>query len=319
MSASYVGGLLGTELGFLSGSIDGPAYSTAAAHGFAAVASGMSDVCLTLRPVMQEGSSQQKRPLPTTIEGTDQFRVPFGALGGVHFAGAIKQRHMSRYGSTDEQFAAFAVAQREFASQNDDAVFRTPYTVEDYLASRFVSKPLHLLDCDYPVDSCSAIILTTEERSRDLRQKPVFIDSISLGTTPVADFYLLDDVNRSAPFVAAKKMWAKSSLTPADLDVAGLYDGFTVIALQWLEALGICGEGDGPAFAAAGETRLGGILPTNTDGGACNVGRRHGANFFIEVTRQLRGQCGNRQVPDAEVGVATNAVGIFAGAALLTV
>jgi len=101
--------------------------------------------------------------------------------------------------------------------------------------------------------------------------------------------------------------------------VAGLYDGFSFIALQWLEALGFCGEGESGPFVAAGSTRPDGIIPTNTDGGACNVGRRHGANFFIEVTRQLRGTAGDRALPKKPtVGVAANAVGGFSGCALLT-
>jgi acetyl-CoA acetyltransferase len=102
------------------------------------------------------------------------------------------------------------------------------------------------------------------------------------------------------------------------VDCAQLYDGFTIITLQWLEALGFCKPGEAGPFIAEGNTRVGGKLPVNTDGGACNVGRRHGANFCIEATRQLRGECGVRQVKDAEVSVWTNAVGNFAGAVLLT-
>jgi acetyl-CoA acetyltransferase len=113
-------------------------------------------------------------------------------------------------------------------------------------------------------------------------------------------------------------MWSRTDLRPSDVDVAGLYDGFTFISMQWLEALGFCGEGESGPFVAEGNTGPAGAIPTNTDGGACNVGRRHGANFFIEVTRQLRGECGDRQVPGAQVGVVSNSVGGFAGCALLT-
>ena len=106
-----------------------------------------------------------------------------------------------------------------------------------------------------------------------------------------------------APVQTAKKLWEGTDLTPADVDTAQLYDGFSIIVFQWLEALGFCGEGEAGAFVAEGNTRLGGSLPVNTDGGACNVGRRHGANFCIEATRQLRGQCGERQVDGAEVAI----------------
>jgi acetyl-CoA acetyltransferase len=128
----------------------------------------------------------------------------------------------------------------------------------------------------------------------------------------------LGDMNHNSPFHAAKELWKRTDLGPADCDFAQLYDGFTIIVFQWLETLGFCKLGEAGSFIEAGYTRLGGSLPVNTDGGACNVGRRHGANFCIETVRQLRGEGGPRQVPNAEVGVWANAVGPFAGAVLMT-
>lgn len=307
------------ELGFFSASIQGPAYVAAALHGAAAVASGSCETCLTVRTVQRAGASGATR-LQTAggVEGNDQFLVPLGAYSGAHWAGMYKQRHMSMFGTTDEQFGAFAHVQREYATKNADALLREPLSVEDYLRSRYIVKPLRLFDCDYPVDAGSALIFTTEERARDLRQKPVFFDSWSLGMNEEFDFYLQEDMARTAPWVAAKRMWAKTSLQPSDVDVAGLYDGFSIITFQWLEALGFCGLGEAGPFVEEGNTRIGGAVPTNTDGGAANVGRRHGANYFIEVTRQLRGQSGDRQVEGASVGAVANAVGGFAGCALLT-
>ncbi|MCW2523343.1 MAG: putative lipid transfer protein, partial [Frankiales bacterium] len=163
------------------------------------------------------------------------------------------------------------------------------------------------------------LIFTTEERARDLKQKAVFFDAWASGTTAAADFSLVEDMTQSSPFNAAKRMWAKTSLKPSDVGVAGLYDGFTFIAMQWLEALGFCGLGESGPFVTSGATRANGVIPTNTDGGACNVGRRHGANFYIEVTRQLRGTAGDHALPNKpSVGVVSNAVGGFAHCALLT-
>ena len=191
--------------------------------------------------------------------------------------------------------------------------------MEDYLNSRYVAKPLHLLDCDYPVDSSSALIFTTEERARDMKQKPVFFDSWANGTTKEADFSLVSEMTHSSPWMAAARMWSRTDLKPKDVQTAGLYDGFSFIAMQWLEALGFCEEGGSGPFVRSGATSATGSLPTNTDGGACNVGRRHGANFFIEVTRQLRGSAGDRALPNnPKVGVVSNAVGGFAACALLT-
>jgi acetyl-CoA acetyltransferase len=320
VGATQTADLLGIpDLAFFSGSVDGPAYSVAALHGIAAVASGSCHTCLTVRTVHQAGAAggtamagEGRVPSPW------QFLFPYGSFTGAHWAGMYMRRHMYQYGTTEEQFGALAIAQRDYAVANPDAIFRTPLTMDDYLGSRYITKPLHLLDCDYPVDSGSALIFTTEERARDLAKKPVFFDAWAMGTTDVLDFHLVEDMTHSSPWRAAKTMWSRTDLTPADVGIAGLYDGFTFITMQWLEALGFCGEGESGPFVAEGNTRPGGAIPTNTDGGACNVGRRHGANFFIEVTRQLRGECGDRQIPGARVGVASNAVGGFSGCALLT-
>jgi acetyl-CoA acetyltransferase len=320
VAATQAADMLGIpDLGFYSGSIDGAAYSVAALHGIAAVASGSCHTCLTVRSIQQAGAAGfSAETADLGARGSSQFLLPYGAFTGAHWAGMYMQRHMAQYGTTEEQFGAFAIAQREYATKNPDAIHRIPLTMDDYLNSRYIAKPLHLLDCDYPVDSGSALIFTTEERARDLAKKPVFFESWAMGTTNVADFNLVEDMTHSSPWMAARRMWSRTDVQPSDVDVAGLYDGFTFIAMQWLEALGFCGEGESGPFVEAGNTRPGGAIPTNTDGGACNVGRRHGANFFIEVTRQLRGEGGDRQIPDAQVGVASNAVGGFAGCALLT-
>jgi acetyl-CoA acetyltransferase len=325
VSATHTAAMLGIpDLAFYSGSVDGAAYAVAALHGIAAVASGSSEMCLTLRTVHRAGAAGGAALIGGDgsggVGGGFQFSMPYGSFTGSHFAGLYMRRHMAMYGTKEEDFGAFAVAQREYAVKNPaESFFHDPLTIEEYMNSRYIAKPLHLLDCDYPVDSSSALIFTTEERARDLPQKPVFFDSWAMGTTAEADFSLVEDMTRSSPFMAARRMWSRTDLKPSDVGVAGLYDGFSFIALQWLEALGFCGEGESGPFVAAGNTRPDGIIPTNTDGGACNVGRRHGANFFIEVTRQLRGTAGDRALPrKPTVGVAANAVGGFSGCALLT-
>jgi acetyl-CoA acetyltransferase len=256
--------------------------------------------------------------VPTLVKGDGQFAHPFGCVPLHGIAAMPTQRHMALYGTTEEQFGAHVVAQRYHASLNEEAIFRTPLTVDDYLESRYVSKPVRLLDCDYPVDSASAVIYTTEERAINLQQKPVFVEAATYTGSKYITFDHLDDLLSSAPVHCAKQLWSRTSLRPDDVDCVQLYDGFTIIPFLWLEALGFCGEGESGPFVEAGNTRLGGSLPMNTDGGACNVGRRHGANFCIEAIRQLRGQSGARQVPDAEVALWANAVGPFSGAVLMT-
>ena len=299
-----------------------PAYVGAAVHAIAAIRAGFCHTVITFRVLPQRLSTGEvlavKQTGPRLVGGDAQFTEPFGAGLPLNWVAALPtQRHMALYGTTEEQFGAHVIAQRHHASLNADAIFRTPLTMDDYLSSRYVAKPVRLLDCDYPVDSGSAIIYTTEERARDWKKKPVFVEAAAYSSIRYLTFELVD-LKESSQYHTAKTLWSRTDLTPADVDCAQLYDGFTITALQWLEALGFCGEGESGPFVQAGETRLGGSLPLNTDGGACNVGRRHGANYCIEAVRQLRGECGPRQVPNARVAAWANGAGFYSGAILMT-
>ena len=298
----------------------GPAYIGPALQAIAAIRAGFCHTCITLRIINQRLRSsdlQAGADATPAARGDSQFTLPFGQLLPLQAIAAMPmQRHMAVYGTTEEQFAQHAVNQRYHASLNEEAIFREPLTVEDFLARPYITTPLRILDCDYPVDSGSAIIYTTEERARDCRQKAVFVESAAcVGTGYMA--FEIEDMLKSSPFHVGKRLWERTDLNPQDVDCAQLYDGFSIITFQWLEALGFCQPGESGPFIAAGETRLGGRLPLNTDGGACNVGRRHGANFCIESIRQIRGQCGARQVTNARVAVWANAVGPFSGAVLM--
>jgi len=304
----------------------GPAYIGPAIQAVAAIKAGFCHTVLTLRIIRQRMSSAEEIASlaaldePVRASGDPQFTRPYGSLSSIQaIAGLSAQRHMDRFGTTEEQFGAHVIAQRHFATMNEEALFREELTMEDYLNSRYITEPVRLLDCDYPVDSASAIIYTTAERAHNFKQKPVFVDSAAYSSVKYNNFENLDDVNQNMPFHAAEKLWERTDLTPADVDCAQLYDGFTIIVFQWLEALGFCKLGEAGSFVEAGNTAMGGSIPVNTDGGACNVGRRHGANFAIESIRQLRGgQSGERQVEDAKVAVWANAVGPFGGAMLMT-
>lgn len=321
-------GLGMTPLNWFADVRNGPAYVAAAMNGIAAVRSGMAHTVLTVRIVPQRLNSRSVieaagRTGPEIVPGDRAFTAPYGfGVAGVEAVTSISalpaRRHMDRFGTTEEQFGAHVIAQRQHASMNDDALLREPLTMEDYLASRYIAKPVRLLDCDYPVDSASAVIFTAGDRAHNWRHKPVWVDAAAYSSIKYLDFNTLPDINESAPFHTSSQLWSRTDLKPKDVDFAQLYDGFTIIVFQWLEALGFCKLGEAGPFVEAGNTRLGGALPVNTDGGACNVGRRHGANFCIETVRQLRGESGVRQVENAEVGVWTNAVGPYSGAMLMT-
>jgi len=303
----------------------GPAYIGPAVQAVAAIKAGLCHTVLSMRVIRQRLTGAEMLAKDTDkqlvyAEDDFQFVAPFGSVSPLQsIASMPAQRHMDLYGTTEEHFGRHVVAQRQWASHNPDAIFRTPLTLDDYFASRYVSKPVRLLDCDYPVDSASAIIYTTEERARDFAKKPVFAESTAFSSVKYLTFENLDDIIENSPDHCARNLWARTDLKPKDVDCVQLYDGFTIIVFQWLEALGFCGRGEAGPFIAEGHTAMGGRLPLNTDGGACNVGRRHGANFCIESIRQLRGdESGVRQVPDAKVALWANAVGSFSGAMLMT-
>ena len=300
-----------------------PAFVGGALEAIAAVRSGFCHTCIAFRviPRRQNTSESRASSADAVVKAPwdAQFTLPFGGNApAASIAGLQMQQHMSKYGTTPEQFGALVTTQRYHASLNEDALLRDPLTIEDYLNSRYISKPVRLFDCDYPVDSGAAVIFTTEERARDWKKKPVFVESAAYSALKYFTMELLDSHTESSPYHAAETLWSRTDLKPSDVDTAQLYDGFTIITMQWLEALGFCKTGEAGPFIESGAVRLGGSLPLNTDGGACNVGRRHGANFCIETVRQLRGECDVRQVPDAKVGVWANAVGFFSGAVLMT-
>ena len=305
---------------FATSSAYSPAFSHPAVQAYAAVKAGLCNTAIVIRSMLQKRSGSMFTRPPEAAESMldFQFQAPFGAGSGPNWAGMMMRRHMFEFGTTPEQFASHAVAKREFASLNEDALLRDPLTIDEYLSSRFISEPVRLLDCDYPCDVASAVIFTTEDRARDCKKQPVFVESASVVAVQDMNFELLGNMVDNAPTKCASDLWSRTSLTPGDIDCAQVYDGFSIIAFEWIEALGFCGIGEAGSFIADGHTSLRGSLPLNTDGGACNVGRRHGANFCIEATRQLRGECGERQVPGAEVSVFTNAVAGFAGGMILT-
>jgi acetyl-CoA acetyltransferase len=302
----------------------GPAptnYGDMANAGIAAVRAGYCHTAIVVHPCR----TFARKPAPGTpparrmpAAGDMQFSAPYGPPGGAGIiAGLTMQRHMQVYGTTEEHFALQQVTTRYHASLNDEALFRDPITVEDYLAARWISRPARLLDCDYPCDAASAVIFTTEERASNWAKKPVFVEAAAMAATHVTWEYL-DDILEGSHTPCADTLWSRTSLRPSDVDCAMLYDGFAVMQFSWLESLGFCGRGESGPFVAEGNTRLGGSLPVNTDGGVCNVGRRHGASHLIEAVRQLRGESGVRQVPGAEVAVWTVAHGPHCHAGLLT-
>ncbi|AXI76304.1 thiolase family protein [Peterkaempfera bronchialis] len=298
----------------------GPSGLAAALSAVAAVESGICEVALVYRSVDREWGQQSGTVVAPPANGPAQFQTPYGDFGGIIPAiGMKKFRRLAELGGSEEDYGWIAVNARRWAALNERAVLRTPVTMDDYLESRFVAEPLRLLDCDYPVTGVCATVITTAERARDLAAIPVTVDSSAFGTGSRPDWTFTDDFIFGGTIGCAQRLWENASVSVGDVDVAELYDGFTHITLSWVEALGFCGIGEFGDWVDSGKRIApGGDLPLNTNGGQLAAGRLHGLAFLNEAVEQLRGDCGERQVPDARVAVVANAHGPQCGAMVLT-
>jgi acetyl-CoA acetyltransferase len=243
------------------------------------------------------------------VAGPQQYEAPYGnSLVGAY--AMVARRHMHEFGTTSEQLAEIAVGVREFAGLNPNAMYREPISIADVLASRVVADPLHKLDCCVVSDGGGALILTTEERARDLRQPPVYVLGAAGGQTHW-NISQMPDFVRSAGEVCGPEAFAQAGLRPDQIDVLEFYDSFTITVLVLLEDMGFCKKGEGGPFVATGRLRRGGRHPLNTDGGglsALHPGMR-GIFLLLEAARQLRGQAGPAQVPDARTALCVGSGG----------
>jgi acetyl-CoA acetyltransferase len=229
------------------------------------------------------------------------------------------RRHMELYGTTKEQLGWIALNGRRNAALNPLAVYREPMTMADYQGARLVSTPFGLLDCDVPIDGSIAVVVSTAEYGLDCPHRAVRVEAIG-GSNGAGGWFHRDDYPKMAMSDATAQMWSRTGLKPADLDLAELYDGFTYLTLAWLEALGICADGEGGPFVEGGvRIARDGVLPLNTYGGQLSAGRMHGYWALHEGCLQLRGEAGERQVSQRpEVGVVSVGGGPVAGCMLLT-
>lgn len=229
------------------------------------------------------------------------------------------RRHMHEYGTTKEQLGWLAINTRRNAGLNPLAVMRDPITMDDYLASRPVSTPFGLLDCDLPVDGSIAFVVSTDAHADALDHPSVHVRAIG-GARGTGGWVHRTDYPAMASVDAAAEMWSRTDLRPADIDTAQLYDGFTFLTFAWLEALGLCEVGGaGPFVEGATRIALDGELPLNTYGGQLSAGRMHGYWILHEACLQLRGEAGPRQIAkQPEVAVVANGGGPIAGCMLLT-
>ncbi|TWA79573.1 acetyl-CoA acetyltransferase [Azospirillum brasilense] len=297
--------------------VGGCSYILQAGQAAAAIATGLAEVVVisyAACPRWWPLSSPSFDPFVFPA-GPGQYEIPY-APTLISTYGLFARRHMDLYGTTPEQLAQVAVTFREHAATNPDARLRKPITVDDVLASPMIASPLHRLDCCVVTDGGGAVVMTSRERARDLKKPPVHLVGYGAAVARTQNSQIPDDLTTPAA-LSGPRAFAMAGLTPGEIDVAQIYDAFTITPMLALEDLGFCGRGESGAFVADGNLTLGGRLPTNTDGGglSSNHPGKRGIFTLIESVRQLRGEGPGVQVPDARIALAHGLGGTFCSAA----
>jgi len=316
------------ELDWYSGGLEQPGQLGSIINACAAISAGLARHVLCFRTVWESTAQGGggRRGIGSgggggfRASGAMQWTLPFGAASAAVWIAMMAQRHFHEYGTTREQLAWIALSGRRHAALNPRAVYREPLSLEDYLAARTISTPFCLYDCDVPVDGSTAFVVSRADAARDAPHPPLGFEAVGCAIRGRPSWDQWDDLTTMALRDASAMLWSRTDLRPGDVDVAELYDGFSFIALCWLEALGFCGKGEGGPFVAGGE-RIGlrGEIPLNTHGGQLSAGRLHGYGFLHEACVQLRGAGGERQVTGRpQVAVAAAGGGPLAGCVLLT-
>jgi acetyl-CoA acetyltransferase len=311
---------LGLSLNWYASSSDSTQMS-ALIHACMAVATGQARHVLVFRTVTEAST----RVTPSAVEvservqGPMQWRVPFNAPSAANWIALIATRYAKEFGLTREQLAAVALNGRRNAVLTPDAVYRTPLTMDEYLTSRMISSPLCLFDCDVPVDGSVALIVSHQDAAKDMKAPALTIEAICGPMHGRDSWDQHSDLTRFAGADAGKRLWSRTDLKPRDVDVVQLYDGFSFLALLWLEDMGFCARGEAGRFVEGGKRiALDGELPMNTSGGQLSFGRLHGLGLVHEACVQLRQLGGARQVPNGpRVALVTNGGGPVASALLL--
>jgi acetyl-CoA acetyltransferase len=282
-----------------------------------AILSGQATTVLVFRQLngrsgRRYGLSPQSSPQVGGDGSYEEYFAPYGLLTAGQIFGLMARRHMLDFGTAESDLGHIAIACRDRANANPRAqMYGRPLTMDDYLAARMISRPLRLFDFCLETDGACAVVVTSTARARDLRQPPVLIRAVAQAGIPNPQSgtmfpVLMRDVITELPARAvAETLYRRAGLGPDDIDVAQIYDCFTITVLMQLEDWGFCKKGEGGPFVASGEIDLTGSIPINTGGGHLSEGYIHGMNHILEGVRQIRGES-TSQVPGAEVSLVTS-------------
>jgi acetyl-CoA acetyltransferase len=291
----------GTELG-------GSSFMTHLSHAQAAIRAGLCEVA-----VIANGSTQRSLGRTTAVpQNVNAYETPYKPLLPVSAYAMAAARHMHEFGTTREQLAEVAVAARKWALLNPMAWEKEPLSIDDVLNSRMVSYPLTVRDCCLVSDGGGAIVVTSSARAKALSDDPVYVLGIgeAIGHATIAN---MPQATRTAAAESGPRAFAMAGLKPEDVDMLSLYDAFTITPILFLEDLGFCPKGEGGRFVADGAIAPGGKVPLNTSGGGlsyCHPGL-YGLLVMIEAIRQVRGECGARQVANCDVALAHGNGGVL--------
>ena len=317
-SPALLGEALGIRPRYIDGtSVGGCSFIIMVGHAALALHHGLCDVAVVSHGESGRSGSGVTRSRDTALSG--QFEFPFGFGGATTYFGMITTRHMHEYGTTLEQWAQVAVSTRAWAALNPKARFRDPITVADVLNSRPVSYPFNLLNICLVTDAGGAVVLTRADRARDCAKKPVYVRGFGEATEHVMVTQMANLTFSESTRLAGERAFAMAGVGRHDFDHVMLYDAFTSGPPIMLESLGIAKPGEGVHFFAAGRSTPGGTLPINTNGGGLSYTHSgmYGIFPIIEATRQLRGECGARQVPTCRRSLVNGMGGMLSAAGTL--
>jgi len=316
---------LGLNVNWFGGGYEGPGPLTGVINGAMAIAAGLCNHVLVFRTITEASArrvNKQAGALTNKTQGRDssyawQWFTPFNVQSGINLMALYAQRHFHEYGTRPEQLAQIALTCRQNAMRNPKALYRTPMSMDDYMASRMISSPLRMFDCDVHCDASTAIILSRRDIARDLPNAPIRIEAMGAALNQPWSWDQIS-LTRMAAFDVGQMMWARTDYTPQDVGSAQLYDGFSILTLIWLEALGLCPTGESGGFVEGGtRIALEGSLPINTNGGQLSGGRTHGLGYVHEACLQLWGRAEGRQTREHRVSAVAAGGGPLGGSLLL--
>jgi acetyl-CoA acetyltransferase len=296
-----------------SSDLGGAAFEAFVHHAMVAISAGRCEVALVAFASLQRTRRGRRHVHPTDpLSLTAQFDNPYGPAMPISYYALIAARHMYQFGTTPEQLAEVAVAARRWAQLNPKAWARDPLSVDEVLSSKMVSDPLHRLDCCLITDGGGVVIVTNAARARNAAKRPIRVLGAGEGHTHW-HVSQMPDLTVSPGVISSREAFGMAGITPAEVDVFEPYDAFTISVILHLEDLGFCKKGEGGAFVEGGRLGPGGGLPSMTSGGGLSYNHPGalGILLLVEAVRQLRGECGERQVPNAQIAVAHGMGGFF--------